>query len=223
MTDPRKHQRKLEKKRAKRKEKRHLVVREHRQGVRERLESAARCPVLHCIISESFWEAGIGQLLLSRSLPDGSVAAAVFLVDRYCLGIKDAFARIVSRFEYESDFYRNIYKMGVRSISPAIARKLVDQAVEYAHGLGFPPHPDYRKARPIFGDIDAGTSSEEFEFGYNGKPFFVAGPNDNRQRCRAILSTLENNCGPGGYDFLLPVDFEHELVEDVDDGDDDEE
>jgi hypothetical protein len=151
------------------------------------------------------------------------VAAAVFLVDCYCLGVKDAFARILSRFEYESDLYRTTYEMGVRSITPASACKLVEDAVEYARGLGFPPHPDYRKAKPIFGDIDPSASSEEFEFGHSGKPFFVAGPNDDRQRCRAIIATLENNCGPGGYHFLLPADIEDGLVEYVDDGDDDEE
>ena len=37
---------------------------------------------------------GIGEVLVSRRLNNGNVAFSVFLVDMYCLGVKDAFADI---------------------------------------------------------------------------------------------------------------------------------
>src|SRR6266478_902718 len=94
---------------------------------------------------------------------------------------------------------------GSREITPATARRFVESAVEYARGLGFPPHPDHHRAKLIFGAIDPAQATEELEFGKDGKPFFIAGPNDNQSRCRQILATLERSCGPGGSHFLMPM------------------
>jgi hypothetical protein len=205
-TDPRKRQKKLERRTAKRKEKKHQLVKKQEAGLAERLTTAAKYPVLHSRVSETFWDQGIGPVLLSRQLPDGSVAAGVFLVDRYCLGVKDAFANIVGGFTYESEFLRKMgEKYDWRDVSPATARKLVEGAVAYAAGFGLSPHPDYHKVKPIFGGIDAGESTEPVEFGKDGKPFFVSGPNETPERCRQILALLTHSCGPDGFHYMMPI------------------
>src|SRR5206468_5281192 len=132
-----------------------------------------QCPVLHSSITQDLWTEGLGWVCVSRELPNGAVAPALFLVDRYCLGVKNAIAHIASRFDYESTIQKQMKEQGAQHVSPATARKLVEAAVEYARQLGFHPHADYAKARHIFGDINPAESSEEFEFGKDGKPFFV--------------------------------------------------
>src|SRR4051812_12775178 len=101
-TNPRKRQKKLERRTAKRKEKKHLEVRSQSGGLTERLSAAARCPVLNCWISETLQTQGLGSVVLSRELPNGQVAVASFLVDRYCLGVKDAFAEVLHRTDYDA-------------------------------------------------------------------------------------------------------------------------
>ena len=81
-TDPRKRQKKLERKAAHRKVKKHLIVRESSVSLSTRFSLAASCPVLHSSISDSNWDKGIGQVHLTRLLPDGQVVVAIFLVDR---------------------------------------------------------------------------------------------------------------------------------------------
>ena len=76
----RKRQQKLERRTAKRKEKHHLMVRQQSQGVRAMIEAIAHARILHCLVSDSLWDQGLGWVLMSRSLPDGSVAAALFLL-----------------------------------------------------------------------------------------------------------------------------------------------
>jgi hypothetical protein len=39
------------------------------------------------------------------------------------------------------------------AVEPCCARKLVEQATQYAQGLGFAPHPDYKKGAPGFGGL----------------------------------------------------------------------
>ena len=57
----------------------------------------------------------------------------------------------------------------------------------------------------LFGDVDPAASEARFEFGKDGKPFFIAGPRDTPARCKQILTTLANTCGPDGFHYLIPV------------------
>jgi hypothetical protein len=210
--DPRKRQKKLERKAAKRKKQQHQLAREKSAGLPERIASASRYPVLHCWVSDDLWDKGLGWVCLSRELPNGFVAFAVFLMDRYCLGVKDAMADVNGRFTYDKRVTREWRgRFTTKDMDPASARKLVEGAVDYAASLGFHPHPDYHKAKLIFGDLDPSASTETFEYGKDGKPLFVAGPYDTPERCRQILRTLTDKVGPDGFHFMMPL-FEDEDV-----------
>jgi hypothetical protein len=122
------------------------------------------------------------------------------------LGVKNAMAAIVSRFTYDSEVVRKMrHQFSSKDLKPADVRKLVESAVAYAESLGLYPHADYQKAKLIFGDIDASQATEEIEFGKDGKPLFIAGPHDTPERCRRIFRSLEQHCGPGGHDFIIPL------------------
>jgi hypothetical protein len=204
--DPRKRQKKFEHRDAKPKENRHGVVRAQTAELVERMTTAAKYPILHAWIYEDLWTEGLGTVLLSRELPNGLVAVAVFLVDRYCLGVKNALAGIVSRSAYQTRFVHDMRSaFPVRDVSPATVRKLVEQTVAYASGLGLHPHADHHKAKLLLGDIDPSECKEEFEFGKDGKPMFIAGPNDTPACCRQIMATLTNNCGPDGFGYFIPI------------------
>ncbi len=195
-----------ERKEKKRKEKKQQLARLESTGIAERLKAVAHCQVLHCWLSVSIEDEGIGYVLLSRQLPDGRVAVGVFLIDRYCLGLKDGFGKIVGRAAYTDKFERGFRgKYYVREVSPAEACKLVHGAIQYAGQFGFSPHPDAVQALPIFGSINPDESAETFEFGQNGKPYFISGPYDSPQRCNRILATLRNKCGPDGFHYLVNV------------------
>jgi len=239
--DPRKRQKKLQRRTAKRQEKKHHLVRQQSLGLGGQLAAAARFSILHSwVMGGVFGDKGMGQVLVSRALPNGSVAVGVFLLDRLCLGVKDAFGEILPRSEYDEKFVRQgESRLEVDPVAPALARKLVEEAVAYARDLGFSPHPDYQKARLIFGDIDVSECTEKFEFGKDGKPLFIAGPYDSPQRCRFIMNLLTRRCGPGKFDCIMPLagtgarlhmepaqgegnELDYHADEDMDDFDEDE-
>jgi len=212
--DPRRRQKKLQRRTAKRQEKKHQLVREQSAGLVGRLTAATKYPVLHSWVTEDLFSSkGMGQVLVSRALPNGFVAVAAFLVDRLCLGIKNALVDIIPHSNYDSKFVRDMQsRFEVRSVTPALARKLVEAAVAYARDLGFSPHPDYHKAKLLFGTIDASECKEEFEFGKDGKPMFISGPHDSRQFCQFILNILTKRCGPDGFNYVLPLGGEDMVV-----------
>jgi hypothetical protein len=205
-TDPRKRQKKQERKAAKRKEKKHELVRQQHLGLADRISAAARYPVLQCFIPDSLEDQGIGWVLLSRELPGGQVAVVTFLVDTYCLGVKDVVFEVLGRSAYESKYARKLRtEIPSHSAEPAEACKLLTDAVAYARGIGLPPHPDYAKATHFFAGINPADSNAQFQFGKDGKPFFVGGPRDTQERCERILAILNRTCGPDGFHFLLPA------------------
>jgi len=213
-TDPKKRQKKKEKQAAKRKAKHQQLVRAKSAGLPQQLAGASRYPILHCWVSENVWDQGLGYVCLSRELPGQQVAFVLFLLDRYCLGVKDAIARVDGRFTYDSRITREMRgKSPAHDVTPACARKLVEGAVAYARDLGLHPHPDYQTAKLIFGNINAAECTEEFEYGKDGKPFFVAGPYDTPARCRAILAALERSRGPGGFHYVMPIESDTEIRE----------
>ncbi len=167
-------------------------------------------PIHECRAAESIFEEGrgMGSVLLSRKSTDGTILAAVFLVDSCCLGVKDAFVRPVSETEYRGMRDRFQDHEPMKSMEPACVRKLVESAVAYARDFGLSPHRDYSKAKRIFGDINAGDCDQNFTFGYRGKPLYFAGPNDGKAFVQRVIRTLEKHCGPDGFHYVVP---EHQL------------
>lgn len=202
--DPRKHQKKLQRQKAKDKAKRKAIAERNSPDMAKRMLRSADQPILHCCTTTNLFDQGMGNVLVSREMGNGAVAFAAFLVDMYCLGVKDVALGITTRGDYDWRIYtKAIREREIVKLEPAAARKLIEGAVEFAKQAGFPPHRDYRKAKPIFGDIDAAACMEEFSYGKEGKPFFFAGPYDSATRCRQIISTLTNRFGPDGFDYVL--------------------
>jgi hypothetical protein len=218
-----KRQKKLERRAAKRKDRRRELIRQKNRGLGELLSMASGSPVLHSRIADSLEDEGMGHVLLSRLLPNNRVAAVLFLVDRYCLGVKDCFGRLMVRAEYDAFCKELDDKFEMEDHTPADVRKLVEGVVDYARDLGLEPHPDYHRVKAIFGDIDARESRAEFEFGSEGKPLFINGPHDGPERCRRILSILEHSCGPEGYHYIMGGPAGVSLLEDEDEFEDPDE
>lgn len=164
-----------------------------------------RSPVYAAFVGDTVFSQGIGQAIIARKLPDGRMAAGVFLVDVYCLGIKDAFLMVQSPSEFRDTIETQFRADDLKSVTPAYARKLIDDSIAYARDLGFEPHPDFRDACVVLGDIDAKECSEAFTFGHEGKPFYVSGPNHSAATARRIVAHLKNRCGPDGFHFMVGV------------------
>jgi len=162
----------------------------------------AGAPIHECLVPERLFDIGIGNVIVSRRMPNGFIGAAFFLVDVYCLGIKDALYAVLSPAEYDYKLV-GLQHEAFRAIPPACARKLVEGAEAYARDLGFPSHPDYPRARQIFGDLDATACPTPYVFGKDGKPFFMSGPYDTPAKCRRIIDTLTRRGGPEGFHFVV--------------------
>lgn len=204
----RKQQKKIERKKAKRK----IILAKKTAKQKDGLsfdtidaEKVSHYPVYESLVSREIMDIGIGNVLFSRILPNDKIAVIILTVDVYCLGVKNAFYRVFSKAEY-NDTLREQHnfkdKIQFAEKDPSWIRKLVEGGVSYAKNLGFNPHPDYMKARMLFGDVDPNKCAEEIEFGKDGKPFYIAGPRENFAQQKSIINQLTRTCGVGGFEYM---------------------
>jgi hypothetical protein len=173
------------------------------------LQQAFNDPVYECWEAEHLFkqdsDVGIGSVIITRKSGNDDILMGVFLIDVYCLGIKSSCVRLLSDEKYREMLEHMSGQEGLKFIHPSCARKLIEQAGNYAGELGFAPDKDYREAKKIFGEIDSAACPRAFTFGKDGKPFYVAGPYDKPRFIKNVVDKLEKNCGPGGYDYVVPV------------------
>ena len=147
-------QKKLAKQKARRSEKRSRLQQLNSKDPTVRLQRAEKWPIVHALVGAKLWQDGIGYLAIARQEAEGRLIFGVYLVDVYCLGVKNAFWSAGT----PGDFKELIQKMGKTQtmipISPACLVKILEGAVEYARSFGFPPHPDYRHAAMLLAGID---------------------------------------------------------------------
>jgi hypothetical protein len=197
------YQKYLERKRQKGEKKKTTTRPGNASWMAQQIALAASGLVRDCLVPETLFEKGLGNLVFSRSLPDGRIALAMILLDVYCLGVKNAFFTIIERDEYNRRLSGWIEAERLRPMSPACFRKLVEGAVAYARELGLEPHADYAQARQIFGDLEAADCTENFEYGHEGKPFYISGPNETTSQAKAIVEKLRQRMGEGNFEFLI--------------------
>jgi hypothetical protein len=141
-------------------------------------------------MAAELWTGGLGSLVLARQESEGWLVFGVYLVDVYCLGVKNAFWRPGIRQDLDELIRRVDMSQKTVPIEPACLVKIVTGAVEYARSFGFPPHPDYHHASMLFEGIDPSTCPKEFTFGKDGKPFYMRGPNESLAQAELIVSRV---------------------------------
>lgn len=144
---------------------------------------------------------GLATVLVARDDRPGRVRVCGFLVDVYCLGVKNAVGpKRMDRSELPG-FVDDYYAVhGAPIAAPLeLAQHLVLGAVEYARGLGFEPHRDFAAAARLLGPW---SGPSKITFGRAGKPVFIQGPYDDGPR---VMETLERTVGAGNYEFLVAV------------------
>ncbi len=183
-------------------ERRKAAIAESQISLATRIRRMAGAPIHSCLISEALSELGKGYLLLARKAADGRMAMATFLLDLYCLGVKDVILRVDEPSEIESFIEAVGEVQPMIAIEPTRARKLLHDLVAWSRSIGLAPHPDYAAAEPLFGDVPADPGDASFPFGQDGKPFLMPGPDDTPARIRKWIEALRRTVGDGGFDYM---------------------
>lgn len=145
---------------------------------------------------------GFAQIFVAR-LERNRYLVCSYLVDYWCLGVKDALGpRKFDRSKYEA-FIQKAYarfSAGYQEITLEQAQSIVWGGVDYAASLGLQPHQDFEKAKAHLGERPENLI--EIEFGRNGKPFYFSGPYDNTEK---IIATLRKTVGEDNFEYMVAL------------------
>ncbi|HVH41094.1 MAG TPA: hypothetical protein VM925_02090 [Labilithrix sp.] len=157
---------------------------------------------------------GLVSVVMTRIVPGGYYVPHMMLVDRTCLGVKDAFSgeRLSS-----TELAAYIEQMGeihagrMEEVNVSLAQSVVYHAIDYAKSLGFAPHRDLDPAmvgpRP--------STLEATPLARPERPFYMPGPNDDVVR---IATKLKVAVGLNGFDLPeLPEGDDDFFDDDLDD------
>ncbi len=142
---------------------------------------------------------GLGQVLVARCENHQYIVTS-YLIDYWCLGVKDALLKKGDRQKYLMflEHSKNLFHEDFEEISLHQAQSIVFGAVDYAANLGFQPHADFERAKE-----NLGPKLDELlpvTFGVDGKPCYIAGPHDNPEK---IMQTLKSHVGVGNFDYTI--------------------
>jgi hypothetical protein len=145
----------------------------------------------------------VTALVARRRSHRRGASVCVYLLDVYCLGVKNAMGPDNlddRRLRRLIDRAFSSYQTPPTPAPIELVRDLVLGAAEYAHKLGFAPHPDFHQARAHLGPW---TGPSAITFGRDGKPTYVSGPHDDADK---IIHTLRRAVGRKGFHYTIAPD-----------------
>ncbi len=173
-----------------------------------------------CYVSKDLVASGEGHVIVTRKHTGGKVSVAFYLVDIWCLGVKDSFYRLrMDDFEFEGMI--GAYRIDLRECSYDEAHNWIYGAIAYAEEAGIEPDKSFDITQYMLEEDDDNIPLIEYEYGKDGKHTLVAHSSFEASR---YLPLLEKNLGEGNYDYILSaLDPNIDDEDFYDDEDDDEE
>lgn len=159
-------------------------------------------PIGKCYIAPPDWqESGMAHVIVTRVRPSGNLVMASFLVDPFCLGVKDAgYHENMTPSDFEE--YLNNYRkgMGLEEISYNETHNIIYGAMAFAEEGGIKPAKEFDPAGYILEEDTEDIPLIEYDFGKNGKHFLVVNPDRKEMPYYHIL---KKNLGDD-FEFVLP-------------------
>lgn len=171
---------------------------------RRKILQARRFPIYECLINPDWKEKGTANVVVSRQQPDGRMTFAVYLLDTFCLGVKNSLCNAdFTIAEYEEKLINRFAKeAGVEKCSPEIAHQIIYGVIDFAAKYGFHPDKDFELAQYVLEPRDSIDPATELEFGQDGKPLYIAGPYDNVDK---VMAQLAVTAGEGNYHYIATL------------------
>jgi len=181
--------------------------------LKERMRSV---PIGKCYITKGYEKSGYGNIIVSREHTGGRISFAIYMVDFWCLGVKDSFYKLrVEAYEFLQTVYDMTERlMGIQEISYEGAHNLIYGAVAFAEEAGIAPCKEFALGQYFLEEDTEDIPLIEYEFGKEGKHWLVA---KDQLELSTYLPTLQKNLSEDQYHYTVGVDDEEDMDDDWDD------
>jgi hypothetical protein len=226
--------------RARQKEKKRLKRQQKQKAIRKYSsitalqKIASNGGVLECWVNDRWEDQGMATLFVLGHTEGGRHAFAGFLIDVWCVGLKDVWGKAeIGRSEFMEELLKPwTQRMQSNKIDVAEARRLIAGGIRFARQNGFRLPAGWEKWASIFGDLGDIATADLTGFTKDGKLLYMGTGDFIRQNL--IACTPEEFFSHPDHNWIAPpddlpfswadVDEDDELWDEADtDEEDDEE
>ena len=170
-----------------------------------RIRQAARQPILECLISAGLFENGMGTITLVRGVSPEQQHIAIFMLDTFCLGVKDTHFRTADREEAEFILATQDAADAGGRAAPEEARKLLRDAAAWAEGNGFTQPREFTELERLFGDVVPAETDYVSRMGHDGRVFYIPGPSESASEVRRRMRFVRERFGEAAIGSIFEV------------------
>lgn len=182
-------------------------------------EKARTLEIGKCYMTDDIMEIGEGQVVVTRLHKSGKTSVAIYMVDTYCLGVKDSVFKLrMDEFELANLLSHISIALGLHEVTYNEAHNMVYGAIAFAEEAGIKPHKNFSWTQYMLEEDTDEIPLIEFEYGKDGKHFLVAHSNIEANK---YLPTLRKNLGDN-FDYVID-DGDSYLDDDEDEAFDEDE
>lgn len=171
-----------------------------------------------CYVSDDLWECGKGFVVVTRKHTGGRVSFANYLVDTYCLGVKNSFYKLRIEDYEMSDFLDRCKEVGMRKTDYVEAHNIIYGALEFAEDAGIQPDKSFSLTKYFLEEDTDDIPLLTFPFGDGGQYHLFV---ESRMEASKYIPLLDKKLGKENY--LLTVGDDEDWDEDDEDWDEDDE
>ena len=103
-----------------------------------------KLPLYECLINTAYRESGLAQIFISRKQASEKNAYGLFLLDVFCLGLKDSHYDFnLDDEEYKAFTNQLFERESFNSIDIVEAHNLIYGIIDCAEEIGFKPHKSF--------------------------------------------------------------------------------
>ena len=150
-----------------------------------------------CYVTDEIRTVGEGNVIVTRRHKGGRVSFAAFLVDAYCLGVKDSFFNLRME-EYEMEDMLSRYDT-LHECSYEEAHNWIYGAIAFAEEGGIEPDKSFALTQYMLEEDTDDVPLIEYEFGKDGKHLLVC---NTVQEANRYLPTLRAHLG-NDVEFMI--------------------
>ena len=175
-------------------------------------------PIHECRINSDWEESGVASIIIAREHTNENITYCLYLVDLYCLGVKDSFFQFnISETEYKKFLEKLEKEMDMETTDYVLVHNIILSGIEFAEEFGFSPHKDFTSVTQYMLEEDTDDIELiEIECGKDGKPLYVQGPFESTATANKIIKQLEHTAGKGNFNYIQEFEPEKDFEEDWD-------
>lgn len=166
-----------------------------------------------CYVSDDIWKEGIGVVVVTRLHKGGKRTVGFFLIDVFCLGVKDAGYRVRMDDSECDSFMERFDEMQMREASYEEAHNIVYGALSFAEEAGIGPCKDFALAKYVLEEDTDDIPLIEYQFGKDGMHYLFA---NSQLEASRYLPLMSKNLGDGNYRYVISAGFASDIPQKYD-------